>query len=634
MDSIEYNEHVIPIGLIIERLMTSRDSHLHLFNSPMMQLTRYHICSMIWLIESVDVKEEPKPEQNTRKRKRFQTFNIRIYCAHCRFEVDNFSHSEVMGDMMIQKRCKIITRCLHSFFAKHHQLLLPESGTLEYKNDFCKSFLEIKKIEELKEKQIYLHEFLHYDDNLKNSWKNTNFGVFEFIGDIFYHYQSIVNFTKWTSKCVDKKTLEKYENARCNPKRTSTASGVKAQIHISKVVGELTGTIERDAKEKVGKESFNTKDSTRYKRFQQATLLIEDNDFILQMDWLMCVDKSVDTKRKDKAMIKRLFKKAPNANSIKEDAKKYFIGGDNTESIVKIVDKKWIAKYCSQETKSSLVSNVNQQLLLNEDDKKEIRLSVKMYESSCVRYIHKFVHPKTNEIVFCRAELKVTKKRSAEFIILKEEIILHEFILDLVTLNSIQSFYTDLMDRNVINKTFPVPEVSAKVSQYQPSKENNFPPMKYPQYNSGLCGICSMCSAIEFRFGSQFASYVYEFRHKYHEHFIKTDNSKKSPIMNFLKTIIFDKRGDEYKLKKHSGKSIKVGNLMKDNIYDHVVVALLKDSRLAKDHIVTFCRGWIFDSNLTFAIPISNINLDWCCGNSDNDAMFIGFYELFSIYEK
>lgn len=74
--------------------------------------------------------------------------------------------------------------------------------------------------------------------------------------------------------------------------------------------------------------------------------------------------------------------------------------------------------------------------------------------------------------------------------------------------------------------------------------------------------------------------------------------------------------------------------MMNDHLYYKVVVALLNDSLGSKDHIVSFCQGWLFDSNLNYALPISNLNLDWCCGNHVNDAIFTGFHELFSIEKR
>ena len=117
------------------------------------------------------------------------------------------------------------------------------------------------------------------------------------------------------------------------------------------------------------------------------------------------------------------------------------------------------------------------------------------------------------------------------------------------------------MDLNVINKTFPVPEVSSKNSECHPTQEQDYPLKKFPQFNRGLCGICSMCSAIDFCYGSDLATYVYEFRHEYHEHFIKKGNSKKSPIKTFLNGQIFKKRSEGYKLKHHTEKYITVSNL-------------------------------------------------------------------------
>ena len=91
----------------------------------------------------------------------------------------------------------------------------------------------------------------------------------------------------------------------------------------------------------------------------------------------------------------------------------------------------------------------------------------------------------------------------------------------------------------------------------------------------------------------------------------------------------------EYHVKNRTGKAVNVNRLMNENFYYYaVVVALLKDSLGSKDHIVSFSEGWLFDSNLTYALPLTINNLNWCCGNHINGATFEGFHESFVIKEK
>ena len=54
------------------------------------------------------------------------------------------------------------------------------------------------------------------------------------------------------------------------------------------------------------------------------------------------------------------------------------------------------------------------------------------------------------ETKFCRAELKATRSKKPEYDIFKNDIITHSFIVDIVTMNGIQSFYEKIMDMKKI----------------------------------------------------------------------------------------------------------------------------------------------------------------------------------------
>ena len=54
-------------------------------------------------------------------------------------------------------------------------------------------------------------------------------------------------------------------------------------------------------------------------------------------------------------------------------------------------------------------------------------------------------------------------------------------------------------------------------------------------------------------------------------------------------------------------------------------VCLLLDMSHRKDHCITVCGKWIFDSNLEFALPLTKAWLNYICyGNDTDDIAFFG----------
>ena len=49
---------------------------------------------------------------------------------------------------------------------------------------------------------------------------------------------------------------------------------------------------------------------------------------------------------------------------------------------------------------------------------------------------------------------------------------------------------------------------------------------------------------------------------------------------------------------------------------------------MSRDHIIAFSQGWIFDSNLEYAIDFSDDNLNWCVGKGKEHEVFGGFHEV------
>ena len=54
-------------------------------------------------------------------------------------------------------------------------------------------------------------------------------------------------------------------------------------------------------------------------------------------------------------------------------------------------------------------------------------------------------------------------------------------------------------------------------------------------------------------------------------------------------------------------------------------MCLLLDTAHRKDHCITVCGKWIFDSNLEFALPLTKASLNYICSCNDTDEItFVG----------
>ena len=61
------------------------------------------------------------------------------------------------------------------------------------------------------------------------------------------------------------------------------------------------------------------------------------------------------------------------------------------------------------------------------------------------------------------------------------------------------------------------------------------------------------------------------------------------------------------------------------NHSNYPTVCLLIDTAHRTDHCITVCGKWIFDSNLEFALPLTEGSLNYICsGNDTDDITFVG----------
>ena len=611
-----------------------------------------------------------------------------MVCAHCRKEIFLFKHDEI-DQQTCEEFGDTITTALQTYFRLHFDLIKDDSpvqdnsqnvevtkdnsnfentsrdknesnfqvpsDNLDVKSDGsedpkliidkmerehalipthpCQSFALLsdkKKILEFQ--QRHLHEYLNYEDHIESSWFKVNYLFFDFVGRFFLHHKDIIKNLNWTPVTLKKDMIEHYPSRGVE----RMCSSFKQSTFTSNEIQKIIGTKQTPKKPAFAEENVDQNSKVaQSNRIDKAVSLEDDNDSVKALSWIMHIDRSKLPKNGKPNPLKFFLNKVNNPNAIAPTTLRYFIGGDQKQKNVRIIDKMWIQRYCNLKIKERIQAKSNIAVSLTREDQVEIRKDAKVYVSNNISYIHKFYDKKSGYNKFCRAELSQDNSKNAKYDISYDDIIEYDFLNDLVTMNDgIEDWYNEIMLPENIDMTFPVPVTSVKtIDRWQPLKMKDAPIMKYPQYNSGLCGLCSLASAFFFNLDEDMANHVYLHRDQYFQNFINKDATKKNQIMKFLKQICYYKKR-EYEVKNHTGKTITPSNLKNNSIYYDVVVGLLKDTRGSKDHIISFCKGWIFDSNLHYGIPINNDNLNWCCGIHINGAKFDGFHELLSVKKK
>ena len=137
------------------------------------------------------------------------------------------------------------------------------------------------------EEQKKLHEVINYSQELKSTWMLANEKMFGFIGEVFLHYKTIIDMTKWESLCIDDKKAELYRDRGAKRRLTKRlASTYKASIFETKLIQDIDGT-----KDKLVRQTTNKSSNTgRAKRMLETYNLADDDNFVSKLHWLVFVD--------------------------------------------------------------------------------------------------------------------------------------------------------------------------------------------------------------------------------------------------------------------------------------------------------------------------------------------------------
>ena len=147
--------------------------------------------------------------------------------------------------------------------------------------------------------------------------------------------------------------------------------------------------------------------------------------------------------------------------------------------------------------------------------------------------------------------------------------------------------------------------------------------------SEGTCGLSSFSSAFYEYFNKYIATGWMKNTIDYKTAMSQpvSKRSKKSGVMNYLKELVHQTKGNAFRAETIR-QEVQWAELNKGKLWKSIVIFLLRGSDHSRDHIVSISHGWIFDSNLDFALPLNKESLDWCCGFRQNGTTFEGCWEM------
>ena len=204
-----------------------------------------------------------------------------------------------------------------------------------------------------------------------------------------------------------------------------------------------------------------------------------------------------------------------------------------------------------------------------------------------------------------------------------------------VIVNKCNDWYESVMDPKTNDCFYELP-IAATVDEFKqvPDDDESFPRLRYPQHDVGACGIAALSSAFHFTY-SQTLSFLIHERKKDYMHSLGTSigKKKKSSAMKFLSQIIYSKPLKEYAVQRMR-QMVEWKSFLHNPYYDSIILCIPKSTGFSRDHIIGITKGWIFDGNLSYAIPLNEKNLTWCTSHGRENEFFTGFWEQIAIVKR
>lgn len=661
------NQLLIPIGKIILSSLDNLDNDNY-FQSNFFSLSRFCLAHMVWILnprkyKKVKGKKESE-EVDLKDKSGVACYELITRCSLCSKQFNTFNPYKMLETMKIKKNKeakkknvknrqsiaitkdeeysaiqKKMKSLLRSFFCDHFgftdQKKRPECRQI--KRETFETYMDCR------DKQIFsVSEVNELDDD--SSEDNTKVHQNSFLKHIFpffEHYDIIVGVFDW-EKFIYKETTRLGNRRRSMESRFSK---VKHDTYL-----DITGENEKKKKQTLKKSDF---DKQQQERIDEAKHAYEDREFVDNLVSIGYVDHNCD--KEDIAMI---FSKTKEREKIwKRDRKpeKYFIGYNQKMEKGGVLQENWIIKILGETFFEDLKKSPNKMITLKQEEKNKLQEDVVNRDGFCVNAIHKYRDENTSEPKFCiatevvgndgtKTAYKIHKDKQLSVMWMNEQNLLDQ---------SFSQFFNRVKNHNNITGTWDVPVGSSaklvvknqkdpfdiKSNENQttrtPKRTHDAYSIEYEQLDYDTCGICALSSALHSLVDENFGKHLISFKEKYLEAHQNQKYNMKNQEMTMLVHECNQVRGF-YKvdLKRFKKQEYTWEQLKNDKEYWYIVVCLLNDTAMSKDHIVVISHGMIFDSRFKYTFPLSKENLDFVCGSYKYGSSFLDFHEQFQIVKK
>ena len=635
---------LIPVGKVIRHLFQQEKA---VEFQSFIRLYETLFSNLLWVLEP-NFKEKGKPSCNV-------CFDCNACGKHLHDSFEIKRGMKVDTDTVIKETKTLLGNMLNEHFTLDEEHPYSDKRCAWLNENNNSSFLT-----ELRDK-----EWLHVGK--KKEFRDVSKQLFEKLVLLFVqaHVEvvRIVDFFPWDS------LHSRSHRDHVNPRyvyQPRLASLVPMKVRQEQLLNDLLG--KTDKKKKAMQEQQHTKSTATMKnKVKRWRKFIDDLVFLKHLDSIMYVDcdtfrnfrGEILNKVKNKDAYGRWERKYyvgfPDPDQNKKALKKYYASDSTQEAItntpeydthtigsIRFLNEAWVDKNCTAAYKISLSKNTNRKQKIQTFTRNKITNEMtKLREMHCT-HIYKFTCPVSLEHKFCNAvmNMKRGKTSSDALIAMKGDIITSEWLYEVaVTMHNNHSWYRSVMDPKVTNQFFELPVGAAACStMLSPSKVEGAPALIYPQKGDGSCGVSAFASAFYYLFDKDLGANIINKKEGYMNCLSAPapKKSKKAASMKFLVSIVTQNAKlfkDFYVERKKQIMDWKDVVKMQRSVKT-IQLCIIQTTSFSRDHIIALAGGWIFDSNLTFAIPLNANNLNWCANHGKQDVYFEQFIEQVEVGKK
>ena len=464
----------------------------------------------------------------------------------------------------------------------------------------------------------------------------------------------IVNYFSWDKYYSRSMNTEASKRPARQPR---LASMVPSSVRQKLMLDEVLGKNEKKRRSRAAKELKEHPSSQMIKyRVRQWEKFLDDLVFLKHLNFISYVNSDTYPNFQ-RDILDVVTNKAAFVPSIQ---KEYFVGfpsnakksgtktSESTDTpaydldtvgTVRFVDEKWIDKNCAAAFRLRLTNSPNRKMKIADSTRNAILNEMKELRRMHCTHVYKYTCEVTLEPKFCNA-VKGKKNKSSDnsLVAMKGDIITKEWLYETaVVLNGSAQWFNEVMDPKKTNTFFELPVAAvAEKKGKTPDREPNAPELMYPQQGEGSCGVSAFASAFFFLFNKDLGSYIINQKQQYMESLSQPapKKSRKASSMKKLIQIVESKPLKQFYVERKR-QVMSWREIYKSNeCYKSIQLCIVHSTAFSRDHIIAIAAGWIFDSNLTFAIPLNEKNLHWCASHGKKGVFFERFVEQVEIGMK